>query len=157
MLKNNNIELNEEVLERATEVLTFHDEYTLLLDSLIDRNIDLMRSSIHEIEFRRIVEKLRDKYKSTGAAQQLEEAVEECRQVMYNIFNRLLFINYPFLLLTEQGGRAAIAGGMPARSGRFQSGPTGRNGRSRQGGYSGRDRQLFSGWGGGNSRQGGYY
>jgi len=59
-------ELNENLVEMATEIGSFYDEYTVLLQSKATRDIDRLRGAIREIEMQRIIEKLRIKYKGWG-------------------------------------------------------------------------------------------
>lgn len=81
MFYNDQVQLSEKGVEMVKEILSFYTEYDLLLQSTTNRNIDQIRSSIREIEIRRIVEKLRVKYKARAAAQQLEDALEESKQI----------------------------------------------------------------------------
>lgn len=81
MFYNDQVQLSEKGVEMVKEILSFYTEYDLLRQSTTNRNIDQIRSSIREIEIRRIVEKLRVKYKATAAAQQLEDALEESKQI----------------------------------------------------------------------------
>ena len=66
LLENDEIELNEEVVDMATEIASFYDEYMNLLRSKDARDIEKLRKSMHEIELRRIIEKLKIKYKGMG-------------------------------------------------------------------------------------------
>ena len=81
MLNNDQVQLPPKVLEMAKEILSFSMEFDLLVECTTNRDIDQMRSRIQEIEIRRIVEKLRIKYKASAVAKQLEDELEESKRI----------------------------------------------------------------------------
>ena len=81
MLEGESENISPEVQEMVEEVSSFFEEYKLLLAALEIRNIDQMRKSIREVEIRRIIEKLKIKYKAENPARQLQEALDTSKEI----------------------------------------------------------------------------
>ena len=70
-------EMDGQLSDVAEEVASFFNEFMRLLNAKNDKDIDQLRAAINELELRRIVEKLRVKYRAEKAAAQVSEALVE--------------------------------------------------------------------------------
>ena len=70
-------EMEGQLSDVAEEVSSFFNEFMRLLNAKNDKDIEQLRAAISEIELRRIVEKLRVKYRAEKAAEQVNKALIE--------------------------------------------------------------------------------